>query len=176
VGDRTAESPLVAFYRGGGRDHRARLLSDIHAFDVDELELNHDYIQWLFPLPEPSGANADAPLLSKEDIAVFASDDSVRKALLQSVRMMLRFYGFEVWEGRPDIKVVRGKDFVERRHVWLTRGNHNFLRISRILRSLTLLGLGRYAAAFLKSLEGIYAKEAGIIGSTTMEYWRHAVK
>jgi hypothetical protein len=176
VGDRTAESPLVAFYRGDGRDHRGRLLSDIHAFDVHELESHHDYIQWLFPLPEPSGANAHAPLLSKEDIEAFESDNALRKALLQSLHMMLRFYGLDVWAGRPEIKVVRGAHFAERRHVWLTRGNHNFLRISRMLRSLTLLGLGAYASAFLKSLEDIYEEEASTIGNTTMEYWRRAVK
>jgi hypothetical protein len=72
--------------------------------------------------------------------------------------------------------VVRGAHFAERRHVWLTRGNHNFLRISRMLRSLTLLGLGAYASAFLKSLEDIYEEEASTIGNTTMEYWRRAVK
>jgi hypothetical protein len=152
------------------------LLSHILGFGFDELEIHHDYIQWLFPLPEPSGANAEAPLLSKEDIAAFESDESLRRALLQSFYMMLQFYGLVVWEGRPDIKVSRGAHFAERRDVWLTRGNHNFLRISRMLRSLTLLGLGAYAAAFLKSLEGIYEKEASTIGSTTIEYWRRAVE
>ena len=170
------DSPLVAFYRGDGRDHRGRLLGHIYGFSVDELELHHDYIQWLFPLPEPSGANAEAPLLSKEDVAAFESDDSLRKALLRSFHMMLRFYGLEVWAGRPEIKVVRGAHFAERRDVWLTRGNHNFLRISRMLRSLTLLGLGGYAKALLKSLEGIYEEEASTIGDTTMGYWRRAVK
>ena len=170
------ESPLVGFYRGDGRDHRGRLLSDIHAFDPHELESHHDYIQWLFPLPEPSGANAEAPLLSSEDIAAFASDESLRTALLQSFRMMMRFYGLDLWEGRPDIKVARGARFAERRQVWLTRGNHNFLRISRILRSLTLLGLGGHATALLKSLEGLYVEEASTIGDTTMGYWRRAVK
>jgi hypothetical protein len=176
VGDRTAESPVVAFYRGDGRDHRGRLLSHILGFGVDELEFHHDYIQWLFPLPEPGGANDAAPLLSKEDIAAFNSDESLRKALRQSFHMMLQFYGLVVWEGRPDIKVTRGARFAERRDVWLTRGNHNFLRISRMLRSLTLLGLGRHATAFLKSLEGIYSENAHIIGDTTMGYWRRAVK
>ena len=171
-----ASTPLIAFYRGNGRDHRGRSLSDIHEFDFDALELHHDYIQWLFPLPEPSGANAEAPLLSKEDIAAFASDDSLRKALLQSFRMMVRFYGLDMWEGRPAVKIARGADFAARRHVWLTRGNHNFLRISRILRSLTLLGLGGHASAFLRSLEGIYGEEASIIGDTTMGYWRRAAK
>ena len=98
------DSPLVAFYRGDGRDHRGRSLSDIQELDFYELEFNHDYIQWLFPLPEPSGANASAPLLSNDDIARFQSDESLRKRLLQSFELMLSFFGLE-WPIR-----CRGRD------------------------------------------------------------------
>ena len=73
---RSVGKHIVAFYRGDGRDHRGRSLSDIHAFDFHELEFNHDYIQWLFPLPEPSGANARRRLLSKEDIAADSNPTS----------------------------------------------------------------------------------------------------
>jgi Opioid growth factor receptor (OGFr) conserved region len=171
-----AESKLVSFYRGDGRDHRGRMLSHIRQYAFDDLERHHDYIQWLFPLPEPSGANAAAPLLSTEDIAAFESDDSLRQALLQSFELMLDFYGLELVVAGSDAEVVRSPAFDDRRALWLTGGNHNFLRISRILRSLRLLGLGRYASAFLKCLEGIYGEEAGIIGDTTMGYWRRAVE
>ena len=168
------ESRLVEFYRGHGLDHRGRTLTDIHAFDFDELEFHHDYIQWLFPLPEPSGANASAPLLSEADIAAFAGDDLLRKALLQSFQLMLQFYGLDVvWRG-DNVEIVYGATFDERSGGWLTGGNHNFLRISRILRSLTLLGQRKHASAFLKCLEGIYATEAPTIGATTMGYWRRA--
>lgn len=168
-------SELVAFYRGEGRDHRGRSLTDIHEFDYYELEFHHDYIQWLFPLPEPSGANASAPLLSKEDIAAFQSDASLRKALLQSFELMLQFYGLQLTDGDANVEIVRGANFDERSNVWLTTGNHNFLRISRILRSLSLLGCRKYALAFLTCLENIYAEEAPAIGTTTMGYWRRAV-
>ena len=88
---------VVAFYRGEGRDHRGRLLSHILGFNFDELEFHHDYIQWLFPLPEPSGANPSAPLLSSSDIAAFTSDESLRKALLRSpCELMLQFYGMDL--------------------------------------------------------------------------------
>lgn len=173
--ERVTQSPLVAFYRGDGRDHRGRLLSHIHQYSFDSLERHHDFIQWLFPLPEPSGANADAPLLSGDDIAAFAADESLRKTLLQSFQIMLQFYGLDLRVRSDDVKVVRGEHFDERSRVWLTGGNHNFLRISRILRSLSLLGLGSYARAFLECLEDIYTNEARTIGTTTMGYWRRAV-
>ena len=169
------ESRLVAFYRGDGRDHRGRLLSHIRQYAFHDLERHHDYIQWLFPLPEPSGANPGAPLLSAEDMAAFESDESLRKALLQSFELMLQFYGLELIYREAIVEVVRNANFHERSSVWLTSGNHNFLRISRILRSLSLLGCGAHAVVFLKCLEDIYVEEASTIGNTTMGYWRRAV-
>ena len=165
----------MTFYRGDGRDHRGRSLSDIHEFDFSELECHHDYIQWLFPLPEPSGANASAPLLSKDDIAAFESDDSLRRALLHSFRLMLQFYGLDLVDGSADVEVVLGASFNERSGLWLARGNHNVLRVTRMLRSLTLLGCSSYAVAFRECLDRIYAENPETIGSTTIGYWRRAV-
>ena len=170
-----ADSKLIAFFRGDGRDHRGRLLSHIHQYAFHDLERHHDYIQWLFPLPEPSGANPEAPLLSVEDIAAFKSDESLRKALVQSFELMLPFYGLELMYRDAVVEVVRNANFDERGNFWLMSGNHNFLRISRILQSLSLLGCGAHAVAFLKCLEGIYAQEASTIGDTTLGYWRRAV-
>jgi len=149
-------------------------LSHILGFGLDELESHHDYIQWLFPLPEPSSANASAPLLSEKDIAAFESDDSLRRALMQSLELMLQFYGLKISARGSDVSVARGGDFDERSRLWLTPGNHNFLRISRMLRSLSLLGLDSYAVAFLECLEGIYAENPMTVGSTTIGYWRRA--
>ena len=78
------ESPLVAFYRGEGRDHRGRLLSHIHQYDFDALERHHDYIQWLFPLPEPSGANLSAPLLTLQDIETFHREEPLRAVFIRA--------------------------------------------------------------------------------------------
>ena len=172
---RDEDSTLLAFYRGDAPDWNGRTLEEIWSWTDDWLEEVHDYIQWLFPLPEPSGANASAPLLSTEEIAAFDSDDSLRSALVQSLELMLQFYGLKTAARGPDVGVVRGGDFDERSRLWLTKGNHNFLRISRMLRSLSLLGLGPHAVALLECLEGIYTENPTTIGSTTIGYWRRAI-
>jgi hypothetical protein len=60
---------------------------------------------------------------------------------------------------------------------WLTPANHNFLRLTRIMKSMTLLGLRSCAQALLACLEQLYRGEAGkTIGSRTMRYWRDAVR
>ena len=53
-----AESDLVKFYRGSGTDHAGRTLDEILTWDDAALESVHDYIQWLFPNPDASRANA----------------------------------------------------------------------------------------------------------------------
>jgi len=58
-------SLLVNFYRGESRDAEGRFLEELLAWNDDELEEVHNFVQWLFPLPEPSQFNPDAPLLSK---------------------------------------------------------------------------------------------------------------
>ena len=43
-------------------------MDDLQTQTPEGLERTHDYIQWLFPLPERSSANPDAPRLSSADI------------------------------------------------------------------------------------------------------------
>ncbi len=155
-------SAILRFYRQLGPDDRGRSLADIQAWDDGRLEAVHDYIQWLFPLPDASAFNPGAPILSDEDIAAFRSDAGLRRALLASLARMRRFYGLA---GDP-----------ARQAAWLTPGDHNMLRLSRILRCLHLLGLEDAAAALLRELEALYQAGAGrAIGPVTLGYWRRAV-
>ena len=155
-------------------------MGDILAWDNARLEAVHDYIQWLFPLPEPSAFNAVAPVLLAEDIAAFRSDPVLQGRLLAAFRRMLRFYGFELGTdlgtdgARPE--VLEAHDFAVRTREWLTPGNHNMLRITRVLRCVALLGLPAHARAFLTALERLYdAGSASVIGALTMRYWRDAI-
>ena len=47
---------IVGFLEGKTPDHRGRTLSMVLAFSDERAEQTHDYIQWLFPLDEPSGS------------------------------------------------------------------------------------------------------------------------
>ena len=165
---------LVAFYRGDAPDDRGRRLDKILAWDFDRLESTHDYIQWLFPLAEPSGANLHAPVLDASDIAAFRADAALQARLLASLRAMLAFYGFvlEDRDGKP--MLARAADFDERCANWVSPHNHNFLRLTRILRSLDILGLPQYARALFLALERTYRKNPAVIGSTTFGYWMRA--
>ncbi|MDO8630409.1 MAG: opioid growth factor receptor-related protein [Phycisphaerales bacterium] len=169
------DTRLLDFYEGRGEDHRGRTLSDVHRFPVELLEHEHDYIQWLFPLRSPSPVNPEAPTLSEQDITRFRSDDTLKARLRQSLELMLDFYGLRMSE-RDGVAVVgRANTFALRAENWLTPGNHNFLRITRILKSLTILGQGSLARAFLECLATIFDDHRGIIGDRTWRFWSAAV-
>ena len=58
---------IVGFLESKTPDHRGRSLSMVLAFSDERAEQTHDYIQWLFPLDEPSGSVHGAPVLSGLD-------------------------------------------------------------------------------------------------------------
>jgi len=162
---------IVHFYRGG-QDDDGRTLEEILNWPDDELESVHDFIQWLFPLPERSGANPSAPVLDAVTIEAFRHSEDLQQRLRQSFLRMLRFYGLSFHEGR----VQPGGDFAARLSNWLTPGNHNHLRLTRMLRSLRLLGLASESTALFHVLSWIHSNYPGCITRRTFEFWKDAVE
>ena len=162
---------LLRFYAGKGTDDRGRTIADIWGYSHEELEDVHDYIQWLFPLADASAFNPGAPLLDDETVARFRRDEVLRTNLERSLRVMLEFYGLAI----AGQEILRVPSFGERSRNWLTPGNHNFLRLTRMLKSLSMLGLENRARQLLQALEEIDGKRPRIIGERTLSFWRCAV-
>lgn len=163
---------LLGFYYGSHPDNRGRLLADIIEQSDVWLEATHDFIQWLFPLCETSRVVPSAPLADKEVIKAFHQDEILRDHLLASYTRMLRFYGLVRNNGR----VTKGDNWEDRKANWFTTGTHNDLRITRIIKSLSILGLSGEAATFLACLEELVRTEPGCgIGETALRHWRNAL-
>ena len=96
--------------------------------DDRAIEQTHDFIQWLFPLTQPSGANRRAPVLSAEDVEAIRTSGMAQVALAAATDRMEVFY--------------------RRNDHWLTAHDHNHLRITRIIKSLGLLRGPDEAEAF----------------------------
>jgi hypothetical protein len=166
--------PIVRFYRLEGTDARGRMLNDIIGWDDARLESVHDYIQWLFPLPEPSAFNPFAPILGEAAVRAFQHDPTLRARLAQSLARMLTFYGLSETTHHGRVAIDLAADFATRARNWLHAGNHNHLRLTRILTCLRLLGLVDQSRALLACLERIAADHPHAISSTTLSYWRRA--
>jgi hypothetical protein len=72
--------------------------------------------------------------------------------------------------------IVRGKNWDTASCNWTGRMDHNHLRITRILRSLRVLGLQKECEAFFKALQDVYNDPRSRIGERSMMFWERAVK
>lgn len=167
---------IVPFYLNKQTDSEGRLLSELWELDNNELEDEHDYIQWLFPLREASIHNHNAPIVNDAVIEAFLSEPRMRRNLLQSLKVMLRFYGLELNEAEDDTTIIAFSDDYEfRKKVWLRKYNHNYLRLTRILKCLMMFGLEEYAGELYDCLQKIYDEEGDKIGEETLQFWTEAV-
>lgn len=112
-------SAIVDFLKGAGTDGAGRTVFEVVAMSDRDLEQVHDFIQWLFPLAEPSGANRRAPVLAAEDVQAIHASGLAQIALAAGTDRMAAFY--------------------QRNSHWLVDHDHNHLRITRIIKSLRLL-------------------------------------
>jgi hypothetical protein len=166
---------IVRFYSGVDSDAHGRKISDIWGWNLARLESVHDYIQWLFPLREPSYVNSCAPLLTDDCISAFRRDDTLRASLKRSLQLMLKFYGLRLNEPLGgEVAITRAPDFEARSENWLNRSNHNHLRLTRIMTSTRLLGLETCSSALFECLKQIYHDFPSRISSETFRYWRQA--
>ena len=95
-----------------------------------------------------------------------------------SIRSMLcwRFTGWNARQGEnAEIVIAKSAEYLSRKREWIERFNHNYLRLTRILTSLTELGLKNYALALFKCLDELYNEETASIGLETYTYWKKAV-
>ncbi len=168
---------IVPFYLGEQRDSQGRMIQEIWSWDLEELECIHDYIQWLFPLPERSAFNPDAPLVDDEVIQAFKGDPRLRQNLLRSLTVMLQFYGLERQENAAGkVVITQPGNYPNRQREWVQPFDHNYLRITRILKCLMVIGLEDEVQAFYECLKQIYRESSDQIGGETFQYWTNAVK
>lgn len=160
---------LIQFMRGEGSDHQGRTLDEILAFDDFWLEHTHDFVQWLFPIPEASRANPMAPVLTEEDRAFFKRHGDLRQQQRRALDRMLAFYGLARRNGV--IEALPGLN--PRDHIWLKAGGHNHLRITRIIRSMHYCHQPQLAAELQAAFISI-GQTKGFVSERTISYWRMA--
>ncbi len=143
-------SRLTDFLSGEGVDAAGRSHAQVLALDDAALESRHDFIQWLFPLPEPSAAVPGSPVLMRADTADLQADAQAQERLRRAANRMLRFY--------------------QNTAHWRAPVDHNHLRITRIIRSLRLLAGDAPADAFRAQILRLLG-EPPPISRRTLDYW-----
>lgn len=150
---------IVNFYLNNSETSEGLTLVEILAFQDEQLEKNHLYIQWLFPLPEISFVNPDAPLFDQEFANQYNSSLRLKIVVGYAIDRMIEFWDLGN-KNKPN---------------WFKPNNHNFLRLTRFLRFLTLLGEFQMARTIFNKLSEFDRFYPNNVSEETFEYWRAAV-
>lgn len=155
---------IIEFYQHESLDSENRSLNEIWNFSDEDLMHGHDWVQWLFPLENESAFNPDAPILRPIDITIFNKSVEIQENLRTSFFRFLKMLNLR-WE---DDKVLGESD------VWFFKTvNHNWLRFTRVIKSLTVLGLKKEATAFYSFLSHNVEKNEETMESHN--FWRKAL-
>ena len=164
-------SQIVDFLEGKGTDNKGRYLSDIWVLPILLLEGTHNFIQWIFPLNQPSHSNRFAPILTEQDCIAIRNSEVAQANLLKSLHCMCQFWGIEI-KGNQFV-AQEGLDRMKINHFWLRRSNHNQLRMTRVIKSLAMLGQPELAKGFQQGILTI-AKDYNI-NEETLKMWETAL-
>lgn len=167
-----AKDSIRSYLGYGGMDHRRRTLGQSLAWDDEMLESTHDFVQWWFPLIEPSSFNPDAPVASRLEFEELSVDEHVRAGVERAMHRMLSFYGLRQTASGV---IKKAGQWDRRSQNWAFTQNHNDLRITRILKSLCLLGHRQNAEALLVVLEGVITQERDPNDQGPLIFWREAL-
>jgi len=108
------------FLKGLEPNSKGHLIKDIWDFGDREINTNHDFIQTLFPLDEPSNSSLNKLYLEdSKEIEKIRVDPIAVGNILKSKEWFL--------------------EFLKRNDNWQYFHNHNQLRITRVIKSLLLL-------------------------------------
>ena len=143
---------ILAFLSGHGTDDQRRLISDLMDQDDEYWERTHDFIQWLFPLTEPSRSVRNAPILTDDEIQQIQESETAQANIERSV--------------------LRYKEFLAGATKWRTGYDHNHLRISRVIKSLRLLVSDEAANGFKHWVAGELGDQIDTIQAESRKHWR----
>lgn len=155
------EKPVLDFYQG--EFHNIINMND------SQWEARHDFIQYLFPNDEPSATLPNAPLITPKLQQIFRTNEDLRQKQRIAFYRFLEHIGLEYIQLNGTI-VIQNSGLV---HLRIERPNHNRLRITRVLRSMILLGQSHLSNELYKVLLDIHNRVH--IDQTTMKYWTSAI-
>lgn len=141
------------FLLGKDSDFKNRMIQDIWNYSDNEIEINHDFIQVLFPLNKKSQSSFHGYYLDTDELVQILKDDNlVKQNIIKSSKWFL--------------------SFLKRHDCWKRGYNHNQLRITRIIECLRLIVDDKSANEFYESIINIC--DLTKINQKTLDYWKNA--
>jgi hypothetical protein len=147
-------SEVFIFLTGTNSDRSGRMVDTILQEDDVYWDNTHDFIQWLFPLTEPSRSVRNAPVLTHDEIEQIKESETAQANIQRSV--------------------LRYKEFLAGTTKWRGGYDHNHLRISRVIKSLRLLVGDEAANGFKYWVAGQLGDQIDSIHAESRRHWRQS--
>eukprot|EP01062_Namystynia_karyoxenos_P049318 TRINITY_DN37749_c0_g1_i1.p2 TRINITY_DN37749_c0_g1~~TRINITY_DN37749_c0_g1_i1.p2 ORF type:complete len:518 (+),score=126.51 TRINITY_DN37749_c0_g1_i1:82-1554(+) len=143
------------------------------------LEQKHHFMQWLFPKAQNGVSGACAPTLTPRAAAVMVADAAVRARVTAAYRMILDFWGLDL-EDEETGALAKAPHCGERMQNVAAR-EHNYLRITRVLISIGMLGRAAWQGPLVELLISEVAPGGLLAGQEVargalLRYWVPAVR
>lgn len=158
---------FIDFYLGNRPNENGMTFEEILSFSEKEREIHHNFIQWLFPLEVPSPVCPHAPLVTSEMAQAFKTEYALKENLLRATKMMLSHYGLKL----SIDQILPDEDFEKKKK---NISGHNLLRVTRILKSLVLLGQRHLSHIIFVCLNNLAHESMPELQETIDKYWRSA--
>lgn len=159
---------IETFFRDEEVDYKGRLLSDLLNLSDFWLENNHDVIQLMFPIKQGTKFNRFAPVVQQSDIWDFMEERDLREIHRVCLDRWLTFFGLR--REIATLSPLKCEGFGPKDYAWLKPRDHNHKRITRILKSLYILGQPELA----KSMSSEFTRIASMYGEVedkTIKHW-----
>jgi hypothetical protein len=165
---------LIKFYSYTGNDSHGRRINDILEWSNETWDGCHDHIQWLFPLPDASLFNKNAPILDDETLEVFKENGTIRLAIDNSFWRFVDFLGFVINMNGDNSYTIDYVDYTLEQP-WFSKADHNHLRITRVLKFMRLVNMNELGRELLSALLRVVEDYPDVIPEQTIGYWERAV-
>ena len=124
---------LLRFFRNENAPDIPYRHEEVVCFSNNDLEWHHNFIQWIYPTLQPSGACQNAPTIDEHFAEQLCADKCALKNFCKSCQRYLNYMNFDCDGNSHIIDSTRNELFYELPY-------HNYLRFTRMLDSLNQTG------------------------------------
>ena len=153
---------LIRFFKNELPDSKGRYHKDILQFNHEQIEYNHDFIQWILPTIDKSQFHPEAPTIDGHFKEQLQHDDLAKSNYCKTCQLYLNYIGFHCNKRRIQCQIT-GRLY--------ELPFHNQLRITRMLDSLNQVGNNQCSTNLYHAIISEIKPDSDKITNSTLEYW-----
>ena len=152
---------LIRFFKNELPDSKGRYHKDILQFNHEQIEYNHDFIQWILPTIDKSQFHPEAPTIDGHFKEQLQHDDLAKSNYCKTCQLYLNYIGFHCNKRRIQCQIT-GRLY--------ELPFHNQLRITRMLNSLNQVGNNQCSTNLYHAIISEIKPDSDKINNSTLEF------